>query len=59
MNSEIKRLLPNNISSSSYILNEARKIFNNNNNNDLSIKSLNESLVKNNIPVFEGKELST
>ena len=55
MNSEIKRLLPNNISSSSYILNEARKIFNNNNNNDLSIKSLNESLVKNNIPVFEGK----
>ena len=55
MNSEIKRLLPNNISSSSYIFNEACKIFNNNNNNDLSIKSLNESLVKNNIPVFEGK----
>ena len=38
MNSEIKRLLPSNIVSSAYILNEARKFLKN--KNDLSIKSL-------------------
>ena len=53
MNSEIKRLLPSNIGSSAYILNEARKFLKN--KNDLSIKSLNDSIIKNNIPVFEGK----
>ena len=53
MNSEIKRLLPSNISSGAYILNEARKFLKN--KNDLSIKSLNDSIIKNNIPIFEGK----
>ena len=53
MNSEIKRLLPSNISSGAYILNEARKFIKN--KNDLSIKSLNDSIIKNNIPIFEGK----
>ena len=53
MSSEIKRLLPLNISSGAYILKEARKI--NKSKNDLSIKSLNESIVKNNIPIFDGK----
>ncbi len=53
MSSEIKRLLQLNLSSGTYILNEARKI--NKNKNDSSIKSLNDSMVRNNISLFEGK----
>ena len=53
MNNEIKRLLPYNISSAAYILNKARNIMKN--KNDLSINSLDESIVKNNIPIFDGK----
>ena len=53
MNNEIKRLLLNNLISAAYILNKARNIMKN--KNDLSINSLNESIVKNNIPIFDGK----
>ena len=55
MNSEIKRLLPNKISSGAYIRNEARKIFSNRKNDDILMKNLNEQLSKNNIRIFEGK----
>ena len=55
MNSEIKRLLPNKISSGGYIRNEARKIFSNRKNDDILMKNLNEQLSKNNIRIFEGK----
>ena len=55
MNSEIKRLLPNKISSGAYIRNEARKIFNNRKNDDILLKNLNEQPPKNNIRIFEGK----
>ncbi len=54
MSHELIRLLPNKISSSSYILNEARKIFKTKNDNLLS-KSLNESSIKNNILILDGK----
>ena len=55
MNSEIKRLLPNKISSGAYIRNEARKIFSNRKNDDILMKNLNEQPPKNNIRIFEGK----
>ena len=55
MNSEIKRLLPNKISSGGYIRNEARKIFSNRKNDDILLKNLNEQPPKNNIRIFEGK----
>ena len=54
MNNNIKRLLPNNISSSYYILNKAKELLKNKNGN-LSSKSLNESSIKNNLLIFEGK----
>ena len=53
MKSEIKRLLPYNISSGAYILGEARKFLNN--KKDLSMRNLNEPTPKNNIHIFEGK----